>query len=253
MSFRLFGYVLVVTSVLGGLCFAQDLADDLPEQSLNETGVVNPVQPQPPPAVLESEVAKPASSFVSKPVSPIAVKPSQNDALAHMQYQNGASLQFMGRVVSWSGVAGMVLGTRTGNATLASVGLIGWFVGMPLNGSGSNKMVDATNQMNPSTHVTHRGWPVYYTGMGLFGGGLALILNSVDEDGYVENHSQADMGSTMMLAGMICSIVGWYKFSASADDAEIVHSSLQFSVAPLIVPDSNNESGAAGLQLSASF
>ena len=175
-------------------------------------------------------------------------------------YESGASTQKMGRILSWGGLLLANIGSLSGNTTLSTVGSVGLIVGIPINGAGSSKMVDASNKINPRATVEHRGWVPYGLGVALTGVGIIQMVNAASDYNNATSYDEQDEAEKdavtallVAMAGNVCMYVGWYKFSASADDASFAYNSIQVGVAPLLVPENEGTGFAKGMQLTAAF
>lgn len=204
----------------------------------------------------------------SAPVAP-ATQPSLNlnsDIDVYREvYESGKTIQNVGRFMSWGGLTASLFGNLTGNVALNTIGGLSLMVGIPVNGWGSSKMVKGVNGMDAKAQLDHRGWIPYGVGWGLVGYGFYSLLTGIteweDEDDYYgESDSQDEAeqkmvtGAVAILVGQVCWFVAWYKFSDSADDADIfARRNIQLSAAPLFVPERNGNGFAKGMQLSARF
>jgi len=213
-----------------------------------------------------------------------AVEQSASTNPYEVSYASGKRIQTIGRVMSWGGLVLGSLGSLQGNTTLLTVGGLVTSVGIPMNGWGSYRMVSSINEINPRARVEHRGWIPYGIGIGLSLYGSYALTNGVEDyqdatdkidimDSYgsgwggtewdAEYSRQEDKqekaakqivtGVVTYIVGGVCMYVAWYKFSASADDANFAHDSIKLGVAPLLVPEKEGTGFAKGMQLTAAF
>lgn len=274
---------LVGMLLVPGLLMAQEVSS----WETSPAAAPAPVASESAPVASESVAAEPAATvYTAKPrtAATLSTAESSDMQMYRSMYESGASTQKMGRILSWGGMGLSVIGTMAGNSTLSGVGGLALMVGIPVNGVGSGRMAKAANGMKPTAQIEHRGWVPYWTGWALVGGGMYLLFDgSVDyaqatmdiediEDGYYYGNSSSFdsaiddaesrrddaqqkiiTGAIVALVGEVCWFVGWYKFSASADDASFAYNSVQVGVAPLLVPEKEGTGFAKGMQLTAAF
>lgn len=272
MAFTLKSWIIALALCAWGLSFGQELSAEETPAVATETGALSEV-PAPasepamtrtalPDSVMPEAINKSAETKNAPVVQQqMQVTPSQslvinNQNMFRKQFLDGQSTQRLGRILSWGGLAASVLGNSMGNPTLSGLGGLALLVGIPVNGTGSSKMVRAANELNPTAHVEHRGWAPYFTGVGLMVGGVLVMVDAVSsEDEYDDdlNVQQLVTGALMVVAGDICMYVSWYKFSASADDADAAFSAVQLSGGPLLIPEVQGNGFAKGIQMVAAF
>jgi hypothetical protein len=151
------------------------------------------------------------------------------EGFANEMYANGAAKQRIGRIMSWGGLAASTVGGLARQPNLAGIGSLVMLVGIPINGSGAGDMVDAMNIIHPELHLEMNGWAPYYTGWGMIGVGTAVYLNGLSDAAHSlttkgelgPGFATMMIGSGLMEVGIVLQAVSWYKFSASADRAEM--------------------------------
>lgn len=168
------------------------------------------------------------------------------------RYESGEQLQGVGSWLSWAGLATNVVGTIIGNGFVQTGGSIGLTGGMILNGIGSRRMVNTMNDLNAEPKLVHRGWWPFYAGLGLNAIGSMYVTDAYQhvEDGADKNSddvkTEMKFGSLFLIAGSVCHIIAWSKFSNSADDARNARESGSFGMLPWW-------NGGPGLQMAWTF
>jgi hypothetical protein len=138
-------------------------------------------------------------------------------------FQSGKTRHDIGRYMSWGGLGMLVASTLTESPAMVGFGVLGIVVGIPLNGSGANDMIDAANDIRPDAEAEMSGWGTYAASWALMAGGVGLIIKGES----LNNRNYNERTSMNMIAGGILSILGgaslqfvsWYQFSASAERA----------------------------------
>lgn len=113
-------------------------------------------------------------------------------------------------------------------------------IGIPVMGVGAGKAERGALGLNPEGNTYGKtGWPVYWTGWGLQGAGLVLIVtgitSNVETDEYGDETLRDDaagpivVGITTVISGAICHYVAWYQFSERLDQSELTMAGLSFA------------------------
>jgi hypothetical protein len=197
-------------------------------------------------------LSRPADSLShgNPKISPTAL------AFAKDLYQSGQTKQTLGRVMSWAGLGGAVIGGIASQGMLLDVGLLSLLIGIPVNGSGTGDMIEAANQLNPEFHLEESGWWSYGLSWAAMAGGVGMIVSAMPTN-YASGDQldgTAKAGAIVYLAGMVGQGVAWAQFSSSADRAELSrkHSPYSLSVQPDFV--ATREGGLApGMALALRF
>lgn len=154
------------------------------------------------------------------------------------RFDSGDRLQSMGRWISWAGLATNAVGAIIGNGLVQSGGGIGLTGGMILNGIGSRRMVNTMNDLDAEPQLEHRGWWPFYAGLGLNAIGAMYVADAYqrkeDAEGKSSDDTKLEMqfGSMFLIAGAVCHIIAWNKFSNSADNARNTRESGSFGMLP---------------------
>lgn len=226
-------------------CFAQW---DGQQQKANDTADASaPVAP-----VIESE-----SGNATHTRSNSSLTTGQKD-LYHQMAASGNTIYQVGSVLAWGGLAAYVLGNVVQEPVLAGVGSLGTLVGIPTMGVGAGKVERASLSLNPNGEKAYSGWPTYWTGWGLQGLGLVLIISSIeietdpmtgDEEAEL-NPGTAVTGIISIIAGAVCHYVAWYQFSKRREQGNINMAGVAFQ--PQLHLHEGQVDGA-GMRLSYSF
>jgi hypothetical protein len=148
------------------------------------------------------------------------------------QVGSGQSLYQFGRVLAWGGLGANVIGSIAKVPALSGIGNLSMVVGIPMMGAGAGKAERSSLKLNPNaTPANSTGWPMYWTGWGLQGAGILLIVtgitSNIEKDEYGDETLSDDaagpiiLGFVSIIGGAICHFVAWYQFSERLDQSTV--------------------------------
>lgn len=164
---------------------------------------------------------------------------SAADVQAEREFEAGAVKNRAATVMYWGGTGLFVAGALTLSPTLMLAGAPLILVGIPMGGSSSEAMVSSANKMNPHGTVEHKGWPLFWVGLGGLASPFVLGGNSTT--------------ALLSLGGLVCLNISWQQFSGSALRASHSYNMVRIRPAALVVSPPDGGKPAHGAQVTVEF